>query len=134
VLLSLKREDKIYILTTATAFPCLHSDDPPTTTRSLFTHNMEDGLQQVFILLVVFLVFLFTCVLQQREDGVIDSALLRCVSSRPTIYMLVQLLSEVPKSPFSLASSVFSDPSDPTHSPSSNWSPSLSSWGPSSSS
>jgi hypothetical protein len=56
---------------------------PPTTTRSLSKFNMEDGLQQVFILLAAFLVFLFTYILQRREDGVIDSALSRRVSSRP---------------------------------------------------
>jgi hypothetical protein len=59
------------------------------------------GLQQVFILLATFLVFLFTYILQRREDGVIDSALSRRVVSRP-IYMpswRVQLPGRVPKSP-----------------------------------
>jgi hypothetical protein len=37
---------------------------------------MKDGLKQIFILFAAFLVFLFTYVLQQREDGAIDFELL----------------------------------------------------------
>jgi hypothetical protein len=134
---------------------------PPTTTRSLSKFNMEDGLQQVFILLAAFLVFLFTYILQQREDGVIDSALSRRVGSRP-IYMpswRVQLPGRVPKSPLQpsfhrISSGVFFNsrsccpsaggpclglflflpqPEEQAAS-SSSWGLSSSSWGPSSSS
>ena len=72
---------------------------PPTHPSKLTLPAFE--LQQVFILLAAFLVFLFTYILQRREDGVIDSALSRRVSSRP-IYMpswRVQLPGRVPKSP-----------------------------------
>jgi hypothetical protein len=47
---------------------------PPTTTCSLSKHITEDGLQQVIILLAEVLAFLFTYVLQQRDDST-DSAL-----------------------------------------------------------
>ena len=72
---------------------------PPTHPSKLTLPAFE--LQQVYILLAAFLVFLFTYILQRREDGVIDSALSRRVSSRP-IYMpscRVQLPGRVPKSP-----------------------------------
>jgi hypothetical protein len=46
---------------------------PPTHPSKLTLPAFE--LQQVFILLVAFLVFLFTYILQRREDGVIDSTL-----------------------------------------------------------
>jgi hypothetical protein len=52
---------------------------PPTHPSKLTLPAFE--LQQVFILLAAFLVFLFTYILQRREDGVIDSALSRRVSS-----------------------------------------------------
>ncbi len=129
---------------------------PPTTTRSLSKFHMEDRLQQVFILLAAFLVFLFTYILQRRDDGVIDSALSRRVSSRP-IYMpswRVQLPGRVPKSPLQpsfhrISSGVFFNdwscclsaggpcfvfflflpqPEEQTAS-SSSWGPSSSSWG-----
>ncbi len=72
---------------------------PPNHPSKLTLPTFE--LQQVFILLAAFLVFLFTYILQRREDGVIDSALSRRVSSQP-IYMpswRVQLPGRVPKSP-----------------------------------
>ncbi len=57
---------------------------PPATDAVPPTHPSKPTLpafelQQVFILLAAFLVFLFTYILQRREDGVIDSALSRRV-------------------------------------------------------
>jgi hypothetical protein len=76
---------------------------PPTTTCSLSKFNMEDGLQQVFILLAAFLVFFFAYILQRREDGVIDSALSHVLARDPSTCLLsvYSCLVGYPKAPCS---------------------------------